>query len=69
MSRRIVIPAAALILLSLSGCCRFFGICTSVSVHTSISPSRPDREASASDVFTAGPRWPVPMGQRGSCND
>jgi len=69
MSRRIVVPAGALLLLLLSGCCRFFGICTSVSVHTSISPDRPYREASASDYFNAEPRLPGPMGQPGSCTD
>jgi hypothetical protein len=40
MSPKIVVSTAALSLLSLSGCCRFFGICTSVAVHTSITPDR-----------------------------
>jgi hypothetical protein len=40
MSPKIAVSAAALSLLSLSGCCRFFGICTSVAVHTSITPTR-----------------------------
>jgi hypothetical protein len=69
MSRRIVVPAAALILLSLSGCCRFFGICTSVSVHTSISLDRLYREASASDSLNAETRLPGLTGQPGSCTD
>jgi hypothetical protein len=34
-----------LALLMMSGCCEVFGICTSVSVHT--SASRPDKFASA----------------------
>jgi hypothetical protein len=69
MSRRIVVPAAALLLLSLSGCCRFFGICTSVSVHTSISPDTPYREASARDSLNAGTRLAGPTGQPDSCTD
>jgi hypothetical protein len=40
MSPKIIVSAAALSFLSLSGCCRFFGICTSVAVHTSITPTR-----------------------------
>lgn len=40
MSPKIAISAAAISLLSLSGCCRLFGVCTSVAVHTSITPAR-----------------------------
>jgi hypothetical protein len=40
MSPIIVVSAGALFLLSLSGCCEVFGICTSVAVHTSITPTR-----------------------------
>jgi hypothetical protein len=32
------LAAAILTVVLMSGCCRFFGICTSASVHTSISP-------------------------------
>ena len=40
MSPIIIVSAGALFLLSLSGCCQVFGICTSVAVHTSITPTR-----------------------------
>ena len=71
MNRRIVVPAAALFLvLSLSGCCRFFGICTAVSVHTSISPDRPYQEASACDSFNgADPRILARTVQPNTCAD
>jgi hypothetical protein len=70
MNRRIVVvPAATLLLLSLSGCCRFFGICTAVSVHTSISPDRPYREASNNSSFSAEPRLTGQMVQPDSCTD
>ena len=32
------LAVAILTVVLMSGCCRFFGICTSASVHTSISP-------------------------------
>jgi len=33
---RLILPFAALTLLSLSGCCEYLGLCASASVHTSI---------------------------------
>jgi hypothetical protein len=33
---RLFLPFAALLLLSLSGCCEYLGLCASASVHTSI---------------------------------
>lgn len=69
MNQRIVVPAAVLLLLSLSGCCRFFGICTAVSVHTSISPDRPYQEASANDGAKAEPQLLGQPIQPDSCTD
>jgi hypothetical protein len=37
MMLKLFVPFAALFLLSLSGCCRVFGLCASASVSTSIS--------------------------------
>ena len=37
MMSKFLVPFGALLLLSLSGCCRYFGLCASASVHTSIS--------------------------------
>jgi len=45
MNPKIVVSAVAIILLSLSGCCRLFGVCTSVAVHTSITPTRSFEDA------------------------
>jgi hypothetical protein len=33
-----LLPLTAL--LAISGCCQLFGVCTSASVHTSISPTQ-----------------------------
>lgn len=37
MMFKLFVPFGALFLLSLSGCCRYLGLCASASVHTSIS--------------------------------
>jgi hypothetical protein len=51
MTRKALVVSAALLLLQLTGCCRFFGICTSASVHTSISPARASQYAALNGPF------------------
>ena len=53
MSPKIVISAVAISLLSLSGCCRLFGVCTSVAVHTSITPTRSYEDALSDHSMSA----------------
>ena len=42
-----------LILLTMSGCCELFGLCTSVNVHT--SASSPDKFAASDLYYDFGP--------------
>jgi hypothetical protein len=51
MTRKALVASTALLLLQLTGCCRFFGICTSASVHTSISPDRSSQYAALNAPF------------------
>lgn len=58
VTRLVLILTAAI---ALSGCCEWLGICTSVHVHTSISPSykvaRQDQDASPAATC----QQPAPM--------
>jgi len=40
MMRKLFVTFVALLSLSLSGCCRYFGLCASASVSTSITPTQ-----------------------------
>ena len=51
--RKLLLPFASLLLLSLSGCCRYLGLCASASVHTSISG--PVQYAEKDSKGTLGP--------------
>jgi hypothetical protein len=51
MTRKVLVASTALLLLQLTGCCRFLGICTSASVHTSISPARSSQYAALNGPF------------------
>ena len=53
MTVKLFVPSTALLLLSLSGCCRLFGICTSASVHTSISSPRLSQQADGTGYLDA----------------
>lgn len=54
MNRRLLLIPLA-VLLSLSGCCDLFGICTSASIHTSNPGSNFSDFASEDDSLGAGP--------------
>ena len=53
MTVKLFVPSTAVLLLSLSGCCRVFGICTSASVHTSISSPRLSQQADGTSSLNA----------------
>jgi hypothetical protein len=72
MMPKLFVPFGALLLLSLSGCCRYFGLCASASVHTSIdSPqqfAQPDGTQRNVGISQAPLLASVPF-QSGSCTD
>jgi hypothetical protein len=72
MMPKFLVPFAALLLLSLSGCCRYLGLCASASVHTSIdSPQQfaePDGTERNVGISQAPLLASVPF-QSGSCTD
>jgi hypothetical protein len=48
------------VLLAISGCCQLFGVCTSASVHTSISPAQQFAQQDTSrSRFAVGPESPL----------
>jgi hypothetical protein len=68
MMLKLFVPFAALLLLPLSGCCRYLGLCASASVHTSISspqqfaqqdstPGTHEGCGSAYNCTSAVPEW------------
>jgi hypothetical protein len=63
--RLLLIPLA--VLLSLSGCCDLFGICTSASIHTSNPGPNFSDFASENDSLGAGPTSSMAKGA--ACND
>lgn len=72
MMPKFLVPFAALLLLSLSGCCRYFGLCASASVHTSIDSPRQFAQSDGTERNLATPAAPlvtsIPF-QAGSCTD
>ena len=70
MTRKALVASAALLLLQLTGCCRFLGICTSASVHTSISPTHSSQYAALKGPFdgSSNPSLAHPV-QPESCTD
>jgi hypothetical protein len=54
MNRRLIL-VYLVVLLSLSGCCDLFGVCTSASIHTSNPISNFSDFASENNSFGAGP--------------
>jgi hypothetical protein len=72
MMPKFFVPLAALLLLSLSGCCRYFGLCASASVHTSISSPQQFAEPDGTERNVGIPESPlvasIPF-QSGSCTD
>jgi hypothetical protein len=50
---KLIVPLAALLLLPLSGCCEYFGLCASASVHTSIDA--PNQYAQQDTAGAVGP--------------
>jgi hypothetical protein len=72
MMSKFLVPFGALLLLSLSGCCRYFGLCASASVHTSISSpqqfAQPDGTKRNVGLQAAPLVASIPF-QSGSCTD
>jgi hypothetical protein len=72
MMAKFFVPFGALLLLSLSGCCRYFGLCASASVHTSISSPQQFAEPDGTERnvgITAAPLVASIPFQSGSCTD
>ena len=72
MMLKLFMPFGALLLLTLSGCCRYFGLCASASVHTSISSpqqfAEPDGSKRNAEIQAAPLVASIPF-QSGSCTD
>jgi len=72
MMPKFLVPFAALLLLSLSGCCRYLGLCASASVHTSIDSPRQFAQSDGTRRNVATSAAPlvasIPF-QSGSCTD
>jgi hypothetical protein len=69
MSPIIIVSAGALFLLSLSGCCQVFGICTSVAVHTSITPTRSNEYALSDRSMNTADAVLAQSIHNGACSD
>jgi hypothetical protein len=72
MMPKFLVPLAALLLLSLSGCCRYLGLCASASVHTSIDSPQHFAQSDGTERNAGISQAPllasVPF-QSGSCTD
>ena len=72
MMPKFFVPFGALLLLSLSGCCRYFGLCASASVHTSISSPNQFAQSEGTERnagIQAAPLVASIPFQSGSCTD